>query len=1854
MEVNPSEPEPAAGLKPLLTALQFDVLRRDEHFVLYRARAKGGSGTMLALAPASGVDASPAALSRLQHEYSLRSELDAAWAVRALDLVRVDGVPTLLLEDPRGESLDRLVGRPMDLTRFLRIGVGLSTALARLHARGMIHKDIRPANVVVDLDSGAVRLFGFGLASLAPRERPRAGGAAIAETSLAYIAPEQTGRIQRSVDSRTDLYSAGVVLYQMLTGVLPFEAQDPLAWIHAHVARKPVSPRERRPEIPLVLSDVVMKLLSKESDDRYQTAAGLQTDLERCLAQWRSSGRVDEFRVGLDDVPDRLLIAEKSYGREKEARALFDAFERVAATGRSEFVLVAGPAGAGKSTLVQGLQSAAVARNGFFLSGKFDQQQRDTPYATLVQAFHELMRRILSESEASVARWREAFLEALGANTRLIADLVPEMEIIVGKQQPPPELPGDAAQNRFDAVLQSFVAVVARPEHPLVLFVDDLQWVDPATLRFIERLAASREACHLLLAAAVRDDQLTPGHPLALGLESIRRAGGAVLELAVPPLTSDEVAAMLADALHRNAAEVAELAALVHEKTGGNPFFTIQFLQTLADERSLTFDPAARGWTWDVERIRAKGYTDNVGVLIIGKLRQLPSDARNAVGFLACLGHRAETALLAAASGMSEEDIHGALAPALREGLLSREADAYAFLHDRVEEAAYALIPEEQRAPIHLRIARRLLASGGEANLFDLMKQFDRGAALISDEEEKHVVAELNLRAARKAKAASAYASAATYCAAGIALLGPEGWSKRYALILALSLEHAEYSLLSGDFEGAETRIATILSRATSNVDKAAAYRLRITLEVVNSANAQAVATGIECLRLFGIELPRHPPWEQVDAEYRRVREALGDRPIESLMDLPALTNPEIEAAQRVLVDLYASAYLTDGAGLYALITCTIVNLTLLHGTSEPSAHAYAWFGWIIGRRFDKHEEGYRFGKLACALAESRGFVAQLGRIQYAMGLISSWLEPITISIEHYRKAFHTGVETGDLFWAGYSAAQLLGRRLIRGDPLDEVWRETEELLAFNRRTQYGLAIDLVLSDQRYIASVQRTKQTSSFLARFDEPAFEARLGPDRTSMMGCWYWILKLAACFTDGDHPAALTASRKAEALLWSSWGQIQLLDYNYFTALTMTAIGPPPPADREQWRTQLGAYQEQLQRWATRCPETFLDKAVLVSAEIARVEGRDLEAMRLYEDAIRAARASGSARHEAIANELAANFYLRHALVRAGRACLEQARDSYQRWGALAKAERLDAAIEGLRDGAPTTAGGERSLLDRLDLSSVVKAAQAISTELVPENLFETLMRIVIEHAGADRGLLLVGRGDAWHIRAEAIAADSSVDVRVFDAPATAADLPLSALQYTTQTRKPLFLDDERLAASHPADLLHLRSRPRSLLCIPLIKQETLAGVVYLENAAARDAFPPERVALLEVLASQAAVALDNASLYDGLRGENRERRKVEKELRVSEWRWRSLFETASAGVVLVGLDGRFVAANATFQAMVGHSEEELRNLTVLDITYEEDRANAQRLAASMVAGDMTQLTYDSRYRRKDGRILSAQVCTSVIPGEDGKPALFAGVLVDMTERKWADEALLRAREELARVTRVSTVGELTASIAHEINQPLAAVATYAGAALNWLERDTPNLGRARDALQRTIQESEHAGQIVSRVRALVKKAPPRTAEVDINQVILEVLDLSRNELQRNRVSIRTQLETGKPLVRGDRIQLQQVVLNLILNAIDAMSEPGTSPRELSITSRREKANEVLVEVHDSGRGLQAETIERMFDPFFTTKPEGMGMGLSISRSIVVAHGGRLWAVPNEPRGAVFRFTLPGVEPDTHPEA
>jgi hypothetical protein len=676
-----------------------------------------------------------------------------------------------LLEDPGGEPLARLMGQPWEITSLLRVAIGLATALGRLHEHGLIHKDVKPAHILVNVATGAVWLTGFGIASRLPREHQAPAPPEVIAGTLAYMVPEQTGRMNRSVDSRSDLYALGVTFYEMLTGTLPFTAADPIEWVHCHIARQPTPPSERAKGIPGPLSAIVMKLLAKTAEERYQTAAGVAADLRRCQAEWEAHGRIAPFPLGTQDVPDRLLIPEKLYGREREIDALLASFDRVVANGTPELVLVSGYSGIGKSSVVHELHKALVPPRGLFASGKFDQYKRDIPYATLAQAFQSLVRSLLGQSEAELGRWRDALHEALGRNGQLIVNLVPELELVIGAQPPVPDLPPRDAQNRFQMVFRRFLGVFARQEHPLALFLDDLQWLDTATLDLLEHLITHSEVRHLLLVGAYRDNEVGPAHPLMRTLEAIRKADARVHEIVLAPLRLDDVGWLVADALHCEPERARPVAQLVHEKTGGNPFFAIQFFTALADEGLLVFEPGAGGWAWDLARIHAKGLTDNVVDLMVGKLGRLPDTTREALKQFACLGNVAEIATLNMVHGQSEEALHAALWEAVHAGLVYRLEDAYTFLHDRVQEAAYALVPEARRKELHLKIGRLLLARYPQEVLaervFDVVNQFNHSIEIITDTEQRETLLRLNAEAGRKARAAVALCFGAALSGAG-------------------------------------------------------------------------------------------------------------------------------------------------------------------------------------------------------------------------------------------------------------------------------------------------------------------------------------------------------------------------------------------------------------------------------------------------------------------------------------------------------------------------------------------------------------------------------------------------------------------------------------------------------------------------------------------------------------------------------------------------------------------------------------------------------------------------------------------------------------------------------------------------------------------------------------------------------------------------------------------------------------------------------------------------------------------------------------------------------------------------------
>jgi signal transduction histidine kinase/tetratricopeptide (TPR) repeat protein len=1204
---------------------------------------------------------------------------------------------------------------------------------------------------------------------------------------------------------------------------------------------------------------------------------------------------------------------------------------------------------------------------------------------------------------------------------------------------------------------------------------------------------------------------------------------------------------------------------------------------------------------------------------------------------LACLGNVAGIGRLALIQSDTEKAVHERLWEAVHAGLVVRQGDNYQFLHDRIQQAAYSLFPEERRANFHLYIGRKLLANmtADEVTeqLFEVANQFYRGAALIVDQHEKTRVATINLRAGRKAKASAAYASARAYLASGTALMDERDWTRQYELIFNLWLERAQCELLCGDFEKSEQLIAKLLQRAVSKVDQAATYDLMVRLHTVRGEYPQAVDNALTCLRLFGIDLPARPSWEEVQAEYETIWRNLNGRSIESLIDLPQITDPELQAAMQVLSILAEVSWFTD-FHLYCMLVCRMVNISMQHGTGGPSAHGYACLGSMLGPAFHRFRDGYRLSRLASDLVEKHGFTAYRTKVYHDVANVSRWTQPITSAIELRRAVTRIATETGDLTYACYSMHQSITGLLLRNDPLDAVWRESEMALDFARRAKFRDVVDIIVSQQRFIAAMQGRNATFSTFndERFDETTFEAQLTGDRMNTMICLYWILKLKARFLSGDYTEALAAAGKAKPLLRREASQIFLLDYFYYTALTVAALYESGSADEQiSWRDLLAAHREQLREWAGNYPPTFGDKHALVSAELARLEGRDAEAMRLYEQAIKSAREHGFVQNEGLAHEVAAGFYAARGVESIAYTYLRNARDCYLRWGALGKVRQLDQRHPGLREeSAPSAPSATVSTpVEQLDIGTVVKASQAVSSEIELGKLIETLMRISLEHAGAERGLLILVTANEPRIAAEARTGGSNVEVTLRNSAVTPAELSEAVLHTAVRTQDSVILDDASAQVPFSADGYVRQKRARSVLCLPLVKQGKLVGALYLENNLAPRVFTSTKLAVLKLLASQAAISLENVQLYEELRRSEAYLSEAQRLSHTGTFGWNPS-------------SGQIYWSEESFR-IFEYDSARTPTLELLALRVHPDDVAAFRQVAERATCDGQDFVHEYRLRMPDARVKQINVVARALRNDSGEVE-FVGAVMDVTAIRLAERELHKTQTDLAHVMRVTSLGELTASIAHEVNQPLGAVLINAEACLSWLDHPKPNLREAHAALENIVRDGTRAGEVIRRVRTLAKKADTKMAPLNLNEVLSEALTLVQHELLSSRVALRMEQASPLPIILADKVQLQQVILNLVINGIEAMQSITDRPRELVIRSEQIDARQVRVTVTDCGIGFSADSASQLFNTFFTTKSSGMGMGLSICRSIIELHGGRIWAGLNAPHGATIQFTLP----------
>ncbi|MGB3558561.1 MAG: AAA family ATPase [Geitlerinemataceae cyanobacterium] len=1553
----------------------------------------------------------------------------------------------------------------------------------------------------------------FGISTQLTRENTALKNPNVLEGTLAYMSPEQTGRMNRALDYRTDFYSLGVTFYELLTGKLPFETTDALELVHCHIAKQPVPANEVDTTIPKAVSDIVMKLMAKTSEERYQSAWGIQADLAECLHQLQAKREIFDFTLGTQDISDKFQIPQKLYGRGAEVDILLSAFERVVASAdfdtdaringdnfqsKIEMMLVAGYSGIGKSALVQEIYQPITEKRGYFISGKFDQFQRNIPYSAIVAAFKELVGQLLTESEPQLKQWKEKLLTALGSNAQVIIDVIPEVELIVGKQPAVPELGLTESRNRFNFVFQNFIRACCTEEHPLVIFLDDVQWTDSATLNLIKLMMIDADTQYLFVIGAYRNNEVNANHPLMMTLEEIRAEGATVNQITLAPLRSKHISQLIAETLHSDTSSIKPLAELVIRKTGGNPFFVNEFLKTLYAENLLTFIPPQSSlskkskkafWQWNIAEIEAQGITDNVVELMIGKLKKLPESTQQVLRFAACVGASFDLNTLSIVCEKSPEEISVDLTVTVQSGLILpiSELDEklliqnYKFAHDRVQQAAYSLIDEKLKPEIHLKIGHILLKKFEkydlEEGIFDIVNHLNKGQPLLGNKWEKAQLARLNLIAGRKAKLSLAYQPALLYTTNGMQLLPHNSWEEDYHLTFSYYLEKGEieYLLTSWDealstFDEALEHIDSLLDRCKVNQYKVTLYRMKNDLE-------SSLDLGIQTLELLGIKLKAFPEENELIAEVNHANETIATKKIEDFIDLPEMQDPEKLAAMVLLRECLPPSFFL-GSRLLFIIGIKMIELSLTYGNNPHSSVGYIYYSLTLAFVAKDFESAYKFGSLALRLNDDKYQIKAYEALILNMwgGFVSHYTEHLDRSKEYLMRGYYSGVENGAYQWAGYCAINYLFMCFWGTDSLKELSEKIDKMIPGLKKVDPNMV--------QYYYAIKATIHNLSEPVE-DWSVLDESLWPNAKDVLkSCLEkndlftvfleLICKLSLANWYSDSDKAIDYANSAEKYLTSTTGIFTNPAFHFHQCLALS--GGYDYADSEkqvEYVEKIKLNLEKFQLWSQHCPSTYLHQCLLIEAELARITGNVLEAQDLYDRAIELARENKFLQNEALASERAAKFWLSKGKEEIAQLYMKKAHYGYQLWGAKRKVENLEEkypqllyqssatkSIAFTNQTTTNTTTGSRSS-EALDFATFMKASQAISGEIILDKLLANLMTILIENAGAQTGFLILDKAGEWVIEASG---EVDVDkVTVLQSISIDRHLPISIFNYVTRTRETVVITDAANQGKFTNDPYIKANQTKSILCAPLINRGQLSGIVYLENNLTTGAFTADRLEVIQLLSGQAAIAITNAKLYT--------------EVTESERRLTQYLEAMPVGVSVHTPTGQIHYANQAAQQLLGINITPEAKTEKLAQAYQVYCAGNQQLYPNdrlpivrSLAGETVRV--DDLELHQPDRILPLEVSTTPIFDETGKIAYAIAAFQDITDRKQAQkiledynrtlerqvtertEALQEKNQQLAATLeqlqatqsqlveseKMASLGGLVAGVAHEVNTPV----------------------------------------------------------------------------------------------------------------------------------------------------------------------------------------------------------------------
>ncbi|MBU7318758.1 AAA family ATPase [Paenibacillus sp. SM 69] len=1416
----------------------------------------------------------------LHQEYKIGKTLPLGDILVPCGMISVGGASALVMEHADGCPLSSLLTpQPMELGLFLQWAVAASELIRRLHQLKFAHLALSASAFFVESDRKKMKLT--DLYSVTPttaipdavEEPPR-----YEAERLLYAAPEQTGRMNRRTDTRTDVYALGVLFYRMLTGVYPFDSEDACELVHQHMAKQPVPPGERSYGVPQPLSDIVMKCLAKHPEHRYQSAFALRRDLESCLKQLQTEGCIDESAVGGAEMSDQFRISDAIYGREAELQQLQGAYRR-ARLGNLEIVLVSGLSGIGKSYLIHEFQQSVQSGGGLFVTGKFDQFRRETPYHAIQQAGRQLLQHLLALPEEQFQELKQRILDAVVPNGQILVEMNPDVELILGKQPPLSKLPPVETHNRFILTLQKFLSAFMSKEQPLVIFLDDLQWADPSSVQIIEDLVLESGLQYGLFVGACRDREFSEPPPLQAFLDKMERSQMPNrTRIRLEPLQEEHIERMLNDSLRPSRQPVKELADLIMDKTKGNPFFTKQFFRTLYDHQLLRFNYDADCWEWDPDKIGELHITDNVVDFMINKIRRLSGPLQQVLMHAACVGHRFDIDTLAHVLDRPPDTIVPLLHEAVTDGLLMQAGLArqvppdklfFKFMHDRVYQAVYSLVPKERKKEIHLHIGRLLQnhdqGDAREERLFEMTNQLNLGSELMTLPEEKNQLARLNAAACRKAKTNSAYDVALRYAAQGIALLEEDCWERQYELTFSLQLDQAELEYLCGRFEEAKRSFQTVLKHARTKLEKAEACNLMIVLFTNMGEHEEALRIGLEGLKLFGLSIRPNPGKLSIGRALVKAYLLVGTRHSQEVLDLPVMTDPNHKTVMRLMVNLTPPAYFLNSE-LYVYLMLQMFNYSLVHGHSEGSALACSTYGIILSSLLGRLEAGMEYGRLGAKLSDTFNDLSMKCKVYFAYGsFTSNAKEHIEASVRYLRKAYQYGVESGDFIYAGYSIAFSFFMRLLKGDPLAVVLKETDQYHAFIHKAKDRDTIWIYTVLQRYMMFLKEDILPAPAGANDCDPFMNANEAEQMKALtnqaIAHTYYALQ-AQTYLLLDRPdEAKAICETAEAGIKSVFGLPHVHLHHFHYALALAGLYAKAPAkEQKAYKVRIRKSIRFLEKWSTFSPDNFLAMKLLVEAEWHRISGNPVLAVEKYDQAIHHASKNGFLPLEAMAGEYAVKFYMQTGKLKVARSYFMEARSLYAKWGANRK-------VSDLAQRYPSLLGRVQTGESTIDLSCMMKASQAISNEAVFQHMLESIMTILLENAGADKGLLVLERNSRLFVEAEKAlqAPFKSLHSAHLDDCRSAA---VTVIQFAARTGETVLLHDATASDIFARDAYILAQRPKSILCVPILKQSKLIGALYLENSLASHVFQETRLDTLKLLAAEVAMLVENSKLYDHL--------------------------------------------------------------------------------------------------------------------------------------------------------------------------------------------------------------------------------------------------------------------------------------------------------------------------------------------------------------------------------------------------